>query len=47
MGDTAATADPSAIASHGEVVASTDGRQGWLPLAGLRLDPREGLLLRL
>jgi alpha-glucosidase len=47
MGDTAATADPSAIASHGETLATTGARQGSLQLNELRLDPLEGLLLRL
>ena len=47
MGDDPASADLSAIARAGEVVAATGSRQGPLVLGELRLDPREGLLVRL
>jgi glycosidase len=47
MGDDPASVDLSALAGGGEVVAATGSRQGQLVLAGLQLDPREGLLVRL
>jgi len=47
MGDDPVSVDLSALAGGGEVVAATGSRQGQLVLAGLRLDPREGLLVRL
>jgi alpha-glucosidase len=47
MGDDATTVDLSAIASRGEAVASTGARRGTLQLGELRVDPLEGLLLRL
>lgn len=47
MGDDPASVDLSAIARAGEVVAATGSRQGPLVLGDLRLDPREGLLVRL
>jgi len=47
MGDAPATLDASGVAPVGEVVAGTGSRQGSVALAELRLDPLEGLLLRL
>jgi alpha-glucosidase len=47
MGDDPASVDLSAIAGRGDVVAATGSRQGPLVLGNLRLDPREGLLVRL
>lgn len=47
MGDTAAMVDLSGTAESGDVLLGTGVRQGAIPLAALRLDPREGLLLRL
>jgi alpha-glucosidase len=47
MGDAAATVDAAAVAAHGEVLCGTLDREGSVGLGELRLDPREGLLLRL
>ena len=47
MGDESASVDLSAVGSGGEVVAATGPRQGALSLGSLRLEPREGLLVRL
>ncbi|MEO8252518.1 MAG: alpha-amylase family glycosyl hydrolase [Chloroflexota bacterium] len=47
MGDEAATVDASSIPTNGELLAGTGARTGSVLLQGLRLDPREGLLLRL
>jgi alpha-glucosidase len=47
MGDVALTADLSGAAGSGEVLVATGERQGRVELRQLRLDPLEGLLLRL
>jgi alpha-glucosidase len=47
MGDDPATVDLSSVADDGEVMAATGSRHGSLLLDELRLDPLEGLLVRL
>ena len=47
MGDSAQAVDLSRLAGDGVVLAATNGRNGSLALADLRLEPLEGLLLRL
>ena len=47
LGDAASEVDLSGVAASGEVLASTGSRAGHVPLASLRLDALEGLLLRL
>jgi alpha-glucosidase len=47
MGDAATTMDLSALAARGEVLAATGARPPSVALRKLRLDPVEGLLLRL
>jgi alpha-glucosidase len=47
MGDSSITVDLSAAAPQGQVLVATGSRQGLASLPELRLDPLEGLLLRL
>jgi alpha-glucosidase len=47
MGDSPVAVDLSAIGPEAEVLAGTGWREGSVALAGLQLDPLEGLLLRL
>jgi alpha-glucosidase len=47
MGDAAATVNAASVAGQGEVLCGTGGREGSVALRELRLDPCEGLLLRL
>jgi alpha-glucosidase len=47
MADAAASVDASRMAAIGEVMAATGSRRGSVELGDLRLDPLEGLLLRL
>jgi hypothetical protein len=47
LGDAASEVDLSGVTASGEVLASTGSRAGHVPLASLRLDALEGLLLRL
>jgi hypothetical protein len=47
MGDAGATFDLSRLAQRGELLAATSPSAGPPSLDRLRLDPNEGLLLRL
>ena len=47
MGDDPATASVSSVAQRGELLAGTGAREGSIGLDEVRLDPLEGLLLRL
>ena len=46
LGDAAATVDAASIGASGEVVAATGPRERAAPTSALRLEPREGLVLR-